>query len=322
MRRILVPKDHLPAVTNYIREHFTSRFMVDSIKIGDADYGIVKAISSTPLVAWVPATAIATNIGDVPSAGTMLLAMQHFYASDLDLKATITEDTATTDFDSHGWTTFTYTVTDAEGSVSTLDVPILVVDDVAPVITAANATVNCSALSTWEPTGTAADVGDGDITEDLVITYFQSNGTTALADIAAWRAYADVNATSKIKYNVSDAAGNAATQVIQTITTTDDVAPVITLTAMTADITVAAAATFNETTNVASATDNRDGNVKNNVMYTFHKFDGDVAGDSLNLAGAKTWLGTEGHKVRVTYNVSDAALNAATTVHCVYTAIA
>lgn len=229
MRRILVPKDHLPAVTNYIREHFTSRFMVDSIKIGDADYGIVKAISSTPLVAWVPATAIATNIGDVPSAGTMLLAMQHFYASDLDLKATITEDTATTDFDSHGWTTFTYTVTDAEGSVSTLDVPILVVDDVAPVIT---------------------------------------------------------------------------------------------LTATTADITVAAAATFNETTNVASATDIGDGNIKNNVIYTFHKFDGDVAGDSLDLAGAKTWLGTEGHKVRVTYNVSDAALNAATTVHCVYTAIA
>lgn len=323
MRRILVPKDHLPVVANYIAEHFTRQFMIDTLCIGSTSYGVIKAISPTPLVAWVPNTAVATTIGDAPSAEVKALALRHLYASDLDLKAVITDNAASADYSAHGVTTFTYTVTDAEGVASTIAVPVLVVDDVIPIITAANATVDCSDLLTWEPDGTAVDVGDGDLTGSLVVTYFQSNGTTALADLAAFRAYAVTNPTAKVKYNVKDAAGNAATQVVQTITRgADDIAPVITLTATAVNIALADVAAWNETTNVASATDNVDGNIKNNVMYTFHKFDGDVQGDSLdNLAGAKTWLGTAGHKVRVTYTVSDVAFNPAPTVYCVYTAV-
>lgn len=333
LRRMLVPKEHLAPVISQIQANYTQQILIDMTNIGGVEYGIIKAISDKPLVAWVNRT-LTTNIEDAPSAGTLLLARAYLYASDLDLKASITEDSTTVHgegaFDELGWSAFTYTITDADGSTATVEVPVLVVDDVSPVITAAATATPTNAeclAGTWVPTATANDTGDGNITEDIVITYFQANGTTAIASLALFNTYlcnnGDGGLGGKVKFNVTDAAGNAATQVIQTVTAGADITPpVITLTATAVNIALADIAAWNETTNVASAVDDIDGDVKTDVMYTFHKFDGDVQGDAIaSLADAKTWLGTAGHKVRVSYNVSDDHSNAATTKYCVYTSI-
>lgn len=332
LRRMLVPKNHLPAVANYIKENYTQQIMIDTIKVGLADYGIIKAISSTPLIAWVPCSPIATNIDDVPSVGTMLLAMSSFYASDLDLKAVITNNTAELAFDTKGWTTFTYTVTDVDGVSSSISVPILVVDDVKPVITAeaTEAVTNAEVLaSTWTPTVSAVDNCDGDVTSSIVTTYFQSNGTTAISSLSLFNAYLVNNGDGalggKVKFNVVDAAGNIATQVIQTVTAAADVTPpVITLAETAVDIPVNDVAAWNETTNVASAIDDVDGNIKTDVMYSYKKtnISGEVLDTPTGLAAAKAWLqDTVGNKVHVTYAVSDNHSNAATPKYCVYTSI-
>jgi hypothetical protein len=128
---------------------------------------------------------------------------------------------------------------------------------------------------------TAIDDVDGDISGNIVI-----GGDTVNTNAVG---------TYLITYNVSDAAGNAATEVIRTVNVNPDTtAPVITLNgASTVNINVGG----NYTELGATATDNVDGDISANIV---------IGGDTVNTNTAGTYI--------VTYNVSDAAGNAATQV--------
>ncbi len=160
-----------------------------------------------------------------------------------------------------------------------------VTDTTAPVITLTGAaTVNLTVGDTYTEQGaTATDNVDGNLTSSIV-----TGGDTVNTAVAG---------TYVVTYNVSDAAGNAATQVTRTVnvaTPPDTTAPVITLTgAATVNLTVGD--TYTE--QGATATDNVDGNLTSSIV---------TGGDTVNTAVAGTYV--------VTYNVSDAAGNAATQV--------
>jgi hypothetical protein len=100
--------------------------------------------------------------------------------------------------------------------------------------------------------------------------------------------------TYTVTYNVSDAAGNAATQVIRTVNITPDVTiPVITLLGE-AEVSLELGSTYTDAG--ATAVDNIDGDITSNIAV--------VSTVDVNTVGTYT----------VTYNVSDAAGNAATQV--------
>ncbi|RKE98898.1 immunoglobulin-like domain-containing protein [Ichthyenterobacterium magnum] len=154
-------------------------------------------------------------------------------------------------------------------------------DTIAPVITLNGAsTINLNVGDSYTDQGaTATDNVDGDLTSSIVTT---GSVNTAIAG------------TYSINYNVSDAAGNAATQVIRTINViADTTKPVITLIgASTISINVG----DSYTDQGATATDNVDGDLTSSIVTT----------GSVNTALAGTYS--------INYNVSDAAGNPADTV--------
>jgi hypothetical protein len=155
-----------------------------------------------------------------------------------------------------------------------------VADTTAPIITLTGAsTINLNVGDTYNELGaTATDNIDGNLTSSIV-----TSGTVNTNSVGSYT----------VNYNVSDAAGNAATQVSRTVNVSDGTAPIITLNgASTTNLTVGD--TYTE--QGATATDNVDGNLTSSIITT-----GTV---NTNLAGTYT----------VNYNVSDAAGNAATQV--------
>ena len=130
---------------------------------------------------------------------------------------------------------------------------------------------------------TATDDLDGDITANIVVG----------GDIV------DVNNAAQyiITYNVSDAAGNAAAEVTRTVNVNDPVdttPPDITLIGD-AVVELNVGDAYNE--EGATATDNVDGDISANIV---------IGGDTVDTNTAGQYI--------VTYNVSDAAMNAATEV--------
>ncbi|MFI1770151.1 immunoglobulin-like domain-containing protein, partial [Thalassobellus citreus] len=120
---------------------------------------------------------------------------------------------------------------------------------------------------------TASDNKDGDISANIVI-----GGDTVNSNVAG---------TYIITYNVSDAAGNPATQVTRTVNVIPDTtAPVITLTGA-ASIDINVSDTYSELG--ATASDNKDGDISANIV---------IGGDTVNSNVAGTYI--------ITYNVSDA----------------
>jgi PKD repeat protein len=156
-------------------------------------------------------------------------------------------------------------------------------DTVAPVITLVGSPkIDVVVGGTFtDPGTTASDNVDGDITSRVVVAGDAVNVNKA--------------GTYVITYNVSDASANAATQVTRTVTVAEDtVRPVITLTGN-STINVALGGTFTDPG--ATASDNVDGNISNRIV---------VAGDTVNTNKEGTYV--------ITYNVKDAAANAATQV--------
>ena len=156
-------------------------------------------------------------------------------------------------------------------------------DTEAPVITLNGAaSVDLIVGDTYTELGaTAIDNIDGDITGNISV-----GGDTVNTSAAG---------VYQVTYNVSDAAGNAATEVIRTVTVTaDTTAPVITLTG---------ASTINleqgdsYTDQGATATDNIDGNLTSSIV---------VGGDTVDTNVVGSYV--------ITYNVSDNAGNAAVEV--------
>lgn len=175
----------------------------------------------------------------------------------------------------------TLKATNVAGASDTYEDTIVISDVGAPIITLlGETTMNIMIGGTFtDPGATAMDDVDGNITANIVV------GGDAV----------NVNAagTYIITYNVSDAAGNTATQRTRTvIVAADVVAPVITLNGN-ATINILVGGTFTDPG--ATATDNVDGNITANIV---------VAGDAVNVNAAGTYI--------ITYNVSDAAGNAAT----------
>ena len=155
-----------------------------------------------------------------------------------------------------------------------------VADTTAPVITLTGAaTINLSVGDSYTEQGaTATDNIDGNLTSSIV-----TSGSVNTAAVG----------TFTINYNVSDAAGNAATQVSRTVNVSDNTAPVITLNgAATVNLNVG----DSYTEQGATATDNVDGNLTSNIVTT----------GSVNTAVVGTYT--------INYNVSDAAGNAATQI--------
>jgi large repetitive protein len=199
---------------------------------------------------------------------------------DGDISANIMIDDSDVNVDEPGSYTVTFNVSDAAGNAATEVTRTVIVEDViAPVITLLGPNpLNLSANSTYiEPNATASDNVDGDLTGQIVIDASAVNTS--------------VPGTYEVTYNVSDAAGNPATEVIREVVVSDNSKPVIALVGP-ATLNLNIGDTYTE--QGATAIDDVDGNISNQIA---------IGGDVVNtsLPGIYT----------VTYNVNDAAGNAA-----------
>ncbi|MBA6316587.1 DUF5011 domain-containing protein [Cellulophaga baltica] len=191
------------------------------------------------------------------------------------------------DPDVAGTYTVTYNVSDAAGNDATEVIRTVIVSDApdttAPIITRNGpASISLTVGDVYTDAGaTANDDVDGDITGDISIIN--------LVD-------PDVAGTYTVSYNVSDAAGNDATEVIRTVIVSDapdTTAPIITRNGP-ASISLTVGDAYTDAG--ATANDNVDGDITSEIDI-INLVDPDVAGT-----------------YTVTYNVSDAAGNDATEV--------
>ena len=187
------------------------------------------------------------------------------------------------DVNTVGTYTVTYNVSDAAGNAAIqVTRTVNITPDVTiPVITLLGETeVSLELGSTYIDAGaTAVDNIDGDITANIV--------TVNAVDV-------NTVGTYTVTYNVSDAAGNAAIQVTRTVNITPDVTiPVITLSGE-AEVSLELGSTYIDAG--ATAVDNIDGDITANIVT--------VNAVDVNTVGTYT----------VTYNVSDAAGNAASQI--------
>ncbi|MFC0603351.1 immunoglobulin-like domain-containing protein [Winogradskyella pulchriflava] len=156
-------------------------------------------------------------------------------------------------------------------------------DTEAPIITLNGASIiDLIVGDTYTELGaTATDNVDGDLTSSIVI-----GGDSVNTSVAG---------VYNVTYNVSDAAGNAATEVIRTVNVTaDTTAPVITLIGASV-INLEQGDAY--TDQGATATDDIDGDLTSSIV---------VGGDSVDTNVVGSYV--------ITYNVSDAAGNAAVEV--------
>jgi Metallo-peptidase family M12B Reprolysin-like/GEVED domain/Bacterial surface protein, Ig-like domain/MAM domain, meprin/A5/mu/Secretion system C-terminal sorting domain/Fibronectin type III domain len=156
-------------------------------------------------------------------------------------------------------------------------------DTEAPVISLnGSSTVDLNVGDSYTELGaTATDNIDGDLTSSIVIGGDAVN--TSLPGVYV------------VTYNVSDAAGNAAAEVTRTVTViADTTAPVITLVGA-STINLEQGDSYSD--QGATATDNVDGNLTSSIV---------VGGDTVNTNVVGSYV--------ITYNVSDAAGNAAVEV--------
>ena len=177
--------------------------------------------------------------------------------------------------------TVTYNVSDAAGNAAVeVTRTVNVVDTTVPVITLlGNDSETVEVGATYADAGaTALDNVDGNITPSIVVV---NPVNTAIAD-----AYT-------VTYNVSDAAGNTAVQVTRTVNVVDTTVPAITLLGND-PVSIEVGATYADAG--ATALDNVDGNITPSIVV--------VNPVDTAIVGAYT----------ITYNVSDAAGNAAVEV--------
>ena len=180
-----------------------------------------------------------------------------------------------------GTYTVTYNVSDISGNPAVqVTRTVNVVDTTVPVITlTGDAVVTTEVDATYTDAGaTALDNYDGDITPAIVVV---NTVNTAIVG------------TYTVTYNVSDISGNPAVQVTRTVNVVDTTVPVITLTGD-AVVTTEVDATYTDAG--ATALDNYDGDITPAIVVV----------NTVNTAIVGNYT--------VTYNVSDAASNAAVQV--------
>ena len=174
--------------------------------------------------------------------------------------------------------TVTYSVTNSKGLSATVTRTVIVKPSQAPVITLAGDDVEYIEVgATYNDIGaTAIDNVDGDLTESIT--------TVSNVDTSTPGEYT-------VTYNVKDAAGNAAEQVTRTVIVQDTTAPVITLNGYDR-IYIGVGSIYED--QGATATDNVDGDLTESIVVDYSNVDTSTPGE-----------------YTVTYNVSDAAGNAA-----------
>ncbi|KZY62174.1 hypothetical protein A3750_09720, partial [Oleiphilus sp. HI0079] len=180
-----------------------------------------------------------------------------------------------------GTYTVSYNVTDAAGNpASTLTRTVIVADTAAPTININGATsINHEQGTAYVDAGaTASDLVDGSLTSSI--------STVNNVNSAAAGSYT-------VTYNVSDAAGNAASTATRTVVVADTTAPII---LRTGPATVNVEQGTSYTDQGATATDTVDGVLTGSIAT--------VNPVNVNVAGSYS----------VTYDVSDAANNAASQV--------
>jgi len=194
--------------------------------------------------------------------------------------------------------TVTYNVSDTAGNAATqVTRTVNVVDTTVPVITlSGDATVTIEAGALYTDAGaTATDNFDGDLTSSIVTV---STVNTAIAG------------SYTVTYNVSDTAGNAATQVTRTVNVVDTTIPVITLVG---DATVTIEVGTNYTDAGATATDNVDGDITSSIVVT-GTADVNVLGNYTISYDVSDAAGNEAMQVTRTVNVVDTTIPVITLV--------
>ena len=200
-----------------------------------------------------------------------------------DDNPTLVIDNSAVDATTPGDYLVTYTATDASGNQTIVNRTVSVVDTTPPVLTLLGdpaLTVECS-FPYADAGATALDLCDGDLTSQIQVVN--------PVDTA-------VPGTYTVTYNVSDASGNAATEITRTVTVVDTTPPVITLNG-------------NDPIQVELGTPYTDPGAT-----ALDLCDGDLSGQIALTNPVDT--NTEG-TYTVTYDVSDAAGNPATATRTV-----
>ena len=238
--------------------------------------------TTAPIITLNGASTIDLNVGDSYTE-------QGATATDNvdgDISANILIGGDTVDTNNTGTYIVTYNVSDAANNAAaevTRTINVTVIEDTIPPVITLNgsSTINLNVGDNYSEQGaTATDNVDGDISANIIIG----------GDIV------DTNnvGTYVVTYNVSDAANNSAAEVTRTINVSevqDTTPPVITLNgSSTINLNVG----DNYSEQGATATDNVDGDISANII---------IGGDTVDTNTAGTYS--------VTYNVSDAAGNAA-----------
>ena len=238
--------------------------------------------TTAPIITLNGASTIDLNVGDSYTE-------QGATATDNvdgDISANILIGGDTVDTNNTGTYIVTYNVSDAANNAAaevTRTINVTVIEDTIPPVITLNgsSTINLNVGDNYSEQGaTATDNVDGDISANIIIG----------GDIV------DTNnvGTYVVTYNVSDAANNSAAEVTRTINVSevqDTIPPVITLNgSSTINLNVG----DNYSEQGATATDNVDGDISANII---------IGGDTVDTNTAGTYS--------VTYNVSDAAGNAA-----------
>ena len=198
-----------------------------------------------------------------------------------DITSSITT-ISTVDTSTVGTYTVIYNVTDANGNVAApIERTVNVVDTTIPVITLlGDATVTIEVNDTYADAGaTASDTYDGNITDSIV----DNVGTVDTSTVG----------TYTVIYNVTDANGNVAVEVVRTVNVVDTTNPVITLKGGSTVI-IKEGDTY--TDEGATALDNYDGDITSSIT-------------TISTVDTST-VGT----YKVTYNVTDANGNVAVEV--------
>ena len=136
--------------------------------------------------------------------------------TDGDISGTVVIGGDTVDPSAPGTYVVTYDVSDAAGNAAAqVSRTVTVEDTTAPVITliGGDVTIECLNDTYTEQNATASDLCDGDLTGSIVVGGTVDTSTAGTYDVT---------------YNVSDAAGNAATEVVRTVTVLPSTLPVVT----------------------------------------------------------------------------------------------
>ncbi len=239
--------------------------VIRTVEVVDTTAPVITLLGSDPVTvevgsAYTDAGATATDIGDGDLTGSIVT---------VNL----------VDPNTVGVYTVTYDVTDSHGNpAAQVTRTVNVVDTTAPVITLTGAhPQNIEAGTAYTELGaTASDNYDGDITGSIVI------------DAAAVNT--SVVGSYSVTYDVTDASGNAAVQVIRTVNIVDTAAPVISLVGSN-PVTIEVGSPYIDTG--ATATDTGDGNLTSSIITV----------NPVNIAVVGVYT--------VTYNVTDSQGNAA-----------